>query len=285
MTRAAGGEGALRRTAGRTVAIPARLARNPSVLGEVGRKVWSRLTSRRHIGRTGLYRELAVPAMDGLGLVLGRPSEDVQAAAERLSFQELMTGLASRSVPSAARAIGGAAFLEATYASVRVLRPAVVVETGVGLGYSTAVILMALEENGAGSLTSLDLPVFRPGAPAYTGDAIPGTLRSSRRWSLVVGPDRRTLPRVLPALPPVDLALYDSDKSYEGMVRGLGELWRHLRRGGVLVVDDVDGHDGFLDFADAVGQRPTVIPKPWGTPLYGRPGAFVGLVRKPEESE
>jgi len=44
------------------------------------------------------------------------------------------------------------------YAIVRAYSPSLVVETGVLYGHSSAAILAALEDNGAGRLTSIDLP-------------------------------------------------------------------------------------------------------------------------------
>jgi predicted O-methyltransferase YrrM len=283
MNQASRAEGASRRAAGRSVALPTRLVRDPSLLPVVARKIGSRIAARRHRTRVSLYPQMSVRAAEGLGLVLDRDPALVRAAMGTRSIRRLVHELESHPVPPAAKAMGGAAFLEACFAAVRLLRPEVVVETGVGHGYSTAVILMALEENAKGELTSVDLPVFRPRAAALTGEAIPPVLRASGRWQLIAGPDRRVLPALLPSLPSVDIALYDSDKSYEGMTHSLGLLWAHLRPGGVLIVDDVDANDGFLDFADEVGKVGVVIDKPVGTSLYDRHGARVGLMRKPEE--
>ena len=44
------------------------------------------------------------------------------------------------------------------YAMIRRQKPRVVVETGVGAGGTTATILKALRDNGAGHLFSIDLP-------------------------------------------------------------------------------------------------------------------------------
>jgi hypothetical protein len=45
-----------------------------------------------------------------------------------------------------------------TYALVKILKPATVVETGVGAGVSSWTILKAMEENERGRLVSIDLP-------------------------------------------------------------------------------------------------------------------------------
>src|SRR5579871_6319107 len=75
------------------------------------------------------------------------------------------------------------------YLTVRALRPARIVETGIRPGYSTAWMLAALAANGSGELVSLG-----PGSGAgrtkgvgesVVGQFVPPTLRA--RWTLVLG--------------------------------------------------------------------------------------------------
>jgi len=159
----------------------------------------------------------------------------------------------------------------------------VVVETGVASGYSTAVILQALEDNTGGKLCSVDLPAFQRGATSYVGGAIPERLRSAGSWELLLGPDRRVLPSLLKRIDPIDFFVYDSDKSYEGMLHTWRLVWPCLRPGALLMLDDVHAHDAFLDFVDARGLIPLIVSKPTRRSVYQWDMTYyVGLLRKPE---
>jgi predicted O-methyltransferase YrrM len=82
--------------------------------------------------------------------------------------------------------------------------------------------------------------------------------------------------------PDLDLVFYDSDKSYRGM-RDTWELaWSYLQPGGVLVADDIDSNDAFLDFAEQLDLVPLIVPKPRRQGVYRWSKIYyVGLLRKP----
>lgn len=103
------------------------------------------------------------------------------------------------------------------YGLVRLERPDIVVETGVGPGTSSAFILNALRRNRAGVLHSIDLPQdLSTGAyqtthvPAGLGAGwmVPGWLKES--WRLTIGDARVELPRVVRAAGAVDVFFHDS---------------------------------------------------------------------------
>ena len=132
-----------------------------------------------------------------------------------------------------------------------------VVETGVALGWSSLAILLALE-GSEGRLWSTDLPYpYVPGAADRVGLAVPSWLRD--RWILRRGSDCEILPQILVECGPVDLAHYDSDKSYSGALWAYDQLWSALRIGGMLIADDVSDHMAFHDFAVRVGRRPKIV--------------------------
>ncbi|MEZ5100729.1 MAG: class I SAM-dependent methyltransferase [Thermoleophilia bacterium] len=160
--------------------------------------------------------------------------------------------------------------LDVLGALVRLVRPAVVVETGVALGYSSATILAALEANGHGRLHSIDLPAPQWDPDREVGELVPAGLRS--RWALELGPSQRLLPRALDRLAPVDLFLHDSNHGYSAQLREYRTAWPALRPGGILVSDDV-WSPAFLEHAAAVGARPLLVAKP----VRGA----IGLARKP----
>lgn len=160
------------------------------------------------------------------------------------------------------------------YAVVRAFAPRVVVETGVCNGSSSAVLLAALERNGAGTLHSLDLPEHvdtdyppdafwsgKRGAAVPHGRepgwVIPGALRG--RWHLSLGRSQDVLPGLLARLGTIDLFLHDSEHSYDCMTFEYRAAWHHLRPGGILLSDDISWNRAFADFAQAQGLTPTPL--------------------------
>lgn len=136
------------------------------------------------------------------------------------------------------------------YLICRVLRPEAVVETGVADGYSSCLILAALEANGKGRLVSIDLP-NQPGEEIDhpTGWLVPERLRP--RWELAIGDAREILPSLLARLGTIGLFFHDSLHSYENMLSEFTLAWGHLCPGGMLAADDVTENRAFRDFAAA----------------------------------
>jgi len=104
-------------------------------------------------------------------------------------------------------------------------------------------ILLALD--GEGRLVSTDMPYVDRRSAHHVGRAVPDELRST--WTLLRGPDRRLLPRLLRG-EQLDLVHYDSDKSYEGRMWAYPRLWRHVSDDGVLISDDIGDNAAFVDF-------------------------------------
>jgi hypothetical protein len=109
----------------------------------------------------------------------------------------------------------------------RMLKPEVVVETGVALGVGTAFALAALERNGTGRLVSIDLPPL--GCEGDTvGAIVPPELR--HRWTLHRGTSTRVLPEILRGLPPVGLFTHDSLFTNRNCRQEFSEVLPHLER-------------------------------------------------------
>jgi predicted O-methyltransferase YrrM len=155
-------------------------------------------------------------------------------------------------------------------ALVTLMRPNVVVETGVALGFSTATILTAMRSNGHGHLYSIDLPHVQYGHERETGGAVPAEIRD--RWTLRLGPSQKLLPRLLGEVAPIDLFIHDANHAYSAQLREYRCAWPYLRPGGVLVSDDV-GNPAFVEFAAEVDARPYLVP-------VSRMDSAVGLIRK-----
>jgi predicted O-methyltransferase YrrM len=153
---------------------------------------------------------------------------------------------------------------------VSLMRPNVVVETGVALGFTTATILAAMRKNEQGHLYSVDLPAVQYGHQRETGSAVPAEFRD--RWTLLLGRSQKLLPPLLREVEPVDLFLHDANHAYSAQLREYRAAWPQLRPGGVLVSDDV-GNPAFIEFATEVGVRPYLVPG-------SRSDSVIGLVRK-----
>ena len=155
------------------------------------------------------------------------------------------------------------------YLLVRWRRPEHVVETGVNRGRSTTAILRALDHDGHGRLTSIDLPTTDPvgrvnadGAydsasvrPGMTGCEVPEYLRG--RWTLILGDSRRALPSV----GDFDFFFHDSDHSYQHQRWEYSVALTRLPSGGVLASDDVDWTPAFRELTRRMPRR-TLWPFP-----------------------
>ena len=157
---------------------------------------------------------------------------------------------------------------EVLYLFVRALRPKVVVETGVALGYSSAFLLQGLHDNAEGHLHSIDLPTTDPqghitsegvrdrtSVPvAQTGGVVPNDLRD--RWSLTLAPSNPTLASLFETVGPTDIFFHDSEHTFENMIWEYRTSWPHLRPGGYLLSDDVSLNNAFPQFCREVGSPP-----------------------------
>jgi len=167
---------------------------------------------------------------------------------------------------------------EVLYALVRVIKPDVVVETGVAAGVSTSFMLAALARNGRGELHSIDLPNYEetyfpslgksPIAVLPSGKTvgflIPEGLRP--RWHLHRGNTRELLREVLDDLQGVDIFLHDSEHTYETMMFEFETAWPRLKPGGLLLSDDVEWNNSFPDFCHQSNVKPIYF---WTTGLAG----------------
>jgi predicted O-methyltransferase YrrM len=149
---------------------------------------------------------------------------------------------------------GGAGAIELLYFLVRIKSPTVVLETGVGAGWSSAVILHALDANEEGQLFSSDLPYIRcKHSRSYIGLLVEERLHP--RWHLLDAGDRHNLPRLLEMMNErIDIFHYDSDKSYAGRAFAYNVISDYLASEAVVIFDDVQDNSHFLDLVRATGR-------------------------------
>lgn len=148
---------------------------------------------------------------------------------------------------------------EYLYHAVRLIRPRLVVETGVYRGISTAFILAALADIGSGQLVSIDRPstsYVNPetgeldASPLFSGEevgfAVPKELRS--RWTLRIGDTRTVLQPLLNSLESIEMFVHDSEHTYEMMIWEFRTAEPHIKAGGLLASDDVGWNTAFDEF-------------------------------------
>jgi predicted O-methyltransferase YrrM len=165
------------------------------------------------------------------------------------------------------------------YLACRLIVPETVVETGVAYGVSSAFILRAMQENGRGTLYSVDLPPLRSRYERFWGIAVPGELRG--RWRLHRGTSASILPRLLGEIPPVDLFVHDSLHTHRNMRREFDAVWPHLRNGALLLADDVERNHAFGELRQKDPALWRVIEDREASPLQGTAAPVVfGLVSK-----
>lgn len=177
---------------------------------------------------------------------------------------------------------GETGLARAAWCLTRHLRPTNVVETGVGRGFTTRVVLEALERNGIGHLWSIDLPPqLKPELQQQIGLAVGN--RCLHRWSYIKGSSRRQLPGLMSRLGQVDLFIHDSRHSERNVLFELSQVWPALTMGGAVAVDDIDLNRGFQSFTEIASDYRSLIC--YAEPLEADPtrtdgkGLF-GILRK-----
>jgi hypothetical protein len=159
------------------------------------------------------------------------------------------------------------------HALIRDIKPKHVIETGVLHGMTSGFILEAIALNGAGALTSIDLPSLAETGPANRdgyNDSLPvgkqpGWIvppRLHKHWDLKFGSSRTVLPEVCASVESIDVFIHDSEHSYSTMWFELITAWDAMHQGGILICDNIEANTSFFDFCRRVGRIPLVLPTP-----------------------
>ena len=148
-----------------------------------------------------------------------------------------------------------------------------ILETGVAYGWSSLSFLLSLQRRNEGELISVDMPFFGVKDESEVGCAVPNYL--IKHWNLIRLPDKDGLPRAFKRMPTIDICHYDSDKSYEGKKWAFPKIWKHLKKEGLLISDDISDNMAFFEFANSVSIEPIVI-KTFDTQVE----KFVGILQK-----
>jgi predicted O-methyltransferase YrrM len=155
------------------------------------------------------------------------------------------------------------------YWLVRQIRPRTIVQCGVCNGLSAAFMMLGLVKNGPeGRLHAIDLPpVFDAQDPAWkiegkvygvvipegksSGWLVPDAYRD--RFEILNGDAKELLPELVDRLDSIDFFYHDSDHTYDHMMFEFRQAKRKLKKGGLVVSDDVSWNASLWDFADEFG--------------------------------
>jgi predicted O-methyltransferase YrrM len=225
-----------------------------------------RITTQRHHKHLNFYAERQLSVSKGISKVLGI---DESIVVDQLdSLPDFL--VSENKDPGMTIQWSATSELATTiYALVKILKPATVVETGVGAGVSSWTILKAMEENGIGRLISIDLPTPNTELLPDVGYLIPTELR--HRWDLRTGPSNRLLPQVLKELDEIDMFQHDSRHSYSNQLREYTTAWPSIKQSGILVSDDIS-NDALHDATQKWNTKPVIIGQSKESPI--------GLVQK-----
>jgi predicted O-methyltransferase YrrM len=243
-----------------------RNALRPGYAGEMLHKVVIRLQAMRRGDTVHAGASWAAEHTESLEDFACSLDADLWAEAQR--FAGSLESDARQRLADVPFLMGGAGDYRLLYFLVRYAKPAVVVETGVAAGFSSASILAALRKNDRGKLYSSDFPYFRISDPEkYIGRVVPDELRSG--WDLRIKGDRVNLKELARELSSISLLHYDSDKSYEGRDFALATLGPRLAQGAIVVFDDIQDNFHFRDWVSREKLRFRV---------FQFDGKWVGLV-------
>lgn len=152
--------------------------------------------------------------------------------------------------------MGGAGALELIYYSCEYTEAKHAVETGVAYGWSSLAALLSLKKRG-GTLYSSDMPYLAQDGDQYVGYVVPENLKPN--WKLFRFADKESLPKIFAGNPTFDVVHYDSDKSYNGRLWAYNELYKHLRKGGVFISDDIGDNSAYQDFCETNNIQTVVV--------------------------
>ena len=144
--------------------------------------------------------------------------------------------------------------LQIIYACVKLKRPKLVAETGVGPGTTTTAILSAMRGTD-GMLISFDLGI-KYGEEEETlpvGWVIPKNLKSG--WKLVIGDSRKTLENALKSYGKINIFFHDSQHEYNHVMFELETARKYAESKPLFIVDNYDWTRAPADFARDHGYK------------------------------
>ena len=176
------------------------------------------------------------------GRLSGSLSQLLQPGGEAERMHESIAGdfgraTAGDGLPFPVRFNADSSLARLCYALTLSIKPRMVVETGVGYGITSALILTALETVRRGQLISIDLPPLADPNGRLVGKAVPERL--ARYWTLYRGSSRRWLPEILDAVDDLELFISDSANVYTLQAWEINAAWPSLTNPGAAVFNNI----------------------------------------------
>lgn len=133
------------------------------------------------------------------------------------------------------------------YSLIRKHHLKIVVETGVSMGWSSFMILMALQRENSGKLYSIDVDLSKTvKQDGGVGYLVPERLK--KHWTLIIGDTNKLLEPTLHKLKQLDMFIHDSEHSYQTMSYEYNLAWKFLNNNGFLCSDDINHSNAFDEF-------------------------------------
>lgn len=173
----------------------------------------------------------------------------------RAEFKDILKQAEQREIECPIK-MGGPGALELIYYSCEFANARSVVETGVAYGWSSLAALLSLEKR-TGTLYSSDMPYLAQDGDQYVGYVVSENLK--KFWKLFRFADKESLPKIFAENGTFDVVHYDSDKSYNGRFWAYTELYKHLKKGGVYISDDIGDNSAYQDFCEKNNIETTVV--------------------------
>ena len=165
-----------------------------------------------------------------------QPGGEAERAHDSIT-SHFLRATAGERLPFPARFNADSSLARLCYALTLSIKTRLVVETGVGYGISSALILGALETIGCGRLISIDLPTLADPHGRFVGKAVPERL--TPYWTLYRGSSRRWLPEILHSVDQLELFISDSANVYTLQAWEIDEAWPRLTNPGAAVFNNV----------------------------------------------
>lgn len=134
---------------------------------------------------------------------------------------------------------------------IKLIRPKCVVETGVANGFSTRQILESFKEF---ELFDSQLFSFDVNPKVFSVE-----LERNPQFNKVIIDSASSFISAMHEIGSIDLFYHDSDHSYENQLLEYEAAWRLLSHDGVLISDDVNWSNAFLDFCKTVNRIPLLL--------------------------
>ena len=196
-------------------------------------------------------RRLAISQDEAISKILG--INNFQQVNKK--FQEEFT-FAQQAEANCPVKMGGAGALDLIYYLAEYTQAQNVLETGVAYGWSSLAVLLSLKQRN-GKLYSSDMPYLGKDNDKFVGCVVLENLKSN--WKLFRFADKESLPKIFKEQNSFDFIHYDSDKSYNGRLWAYPILWGKVRKGGVLMSDDIGDNAAFMDYCISAGLEPIIV--------------------------